>query len=541
MAQSQITPIFCNSIGNTTAAALQCCHPNNQTSSICQVDFDPNGPTFLGGCSSGDCIAECQDIGLLYSSVAQIDPYFGNGKAPIRRYQTCANVPAMAGYLSHNALEPSISSSVLPFVSPHTTDDDLRKVTRAITECLTSTCENARNRSICSSQCSAVNLLINSTTPNVEGLNDCLGSLCNGHYGSLPFADADVIGIGVFTSYIMQCIFVVLFWFGLLAFEIYRRKQKPAEQRVETRKTEETKGVQPQKQRTSNHQGLFEGFLVEFHKSQCYFSATIQIASLSYGIFETDMLVTFMLIPLATNGVLPVMFAFILLFRYGKATMDVTLLTAACWFLSSIVYWILYAHIIPINSDIGPGEREFRAYRQFMYKLSAIDACGGYSALAVCPDKFTVGQRDITKASHNIRVLTPIIWSFSTVCLIAVLAAKTARWVRGRNNRRQGSQEDPDNAAQDNPSSRNLPLTLSITYWLTTLCFVAGICMQLSLLSIGTSLNMMDGKDWGFGQIVAITIWVPPLMAYLYKEMKEVLRVRYHVGLSTLGGPSAVH
>ena len=37
------------------------------------------------------------------------------------------------------------------------------------------------------------------------------------------------------------------------------------------------------------HQHNFEHLLVQFHKAQCYFSATIQIAALSFSIFEIDM------------------------------------------------------------------------------------------------------------------------------------------------------------------------------------------------------------------------------------------------------------
>jgi hypothetical protein len=232
------------------------------------------------------------------------------------------------------------------------------------------------------------------------------------------------------------------------------------------------------------------------------------------------MLVTFMLIPLATNGVLPVVFGFLLLYRYKKATLDVALLTVACWILSSIVYWSLYANMIPINSEIRSEKRQYLAYQQFMYKLSAIDECGGYSALAVCPDNLKWGRKDISKASHNLRVLTPIIWTLSTVCLIVVLGAQVATWRRDREaSHGEFTQAGLDTAPQDHSSFLRSRFATSGTYWLATLCFLAGIGMQLSLLSIGTSLNMMDRKEWGFGQIIAVTIWAPPLLGYLYDEV----------------------
>lgn len=278
------------------------------------------------------------------------------------------------------------------------------------------------------------------------------------------------------------------------------------------------------------HHGLFENFLVQFHKSQCYFSATLQIACLSFGIFETDMLHTFMLTPIATNGVLPIVFAFVLLLRCGKASMDVILLTTACWLLSSIVYWILYASIIPINQDFRSEDREYRAYQQFMYKLSAIDACGGYSALAACPNNFDLGKPDILRASDKLSVLTPLIWSFSTICLLITLAFKLRRWLRKPDYEEVRQSESGEIIRGENSASEahrpaeeahSRPFVHTIAYVLVTMCFLAGIGMQLSLLSIATSLKMMNRNSWSFGQIVAVTIWAPPVLGYVYDELKK--------------------
>jgi hypothetical protein len=61
---------------------------------------------------------------------------------------------------------------------------------------------------------------------------------------------------------------------------------------------------------------------------------------------------------------------------------------------------------------------------------------------------------------------------------------------------------------------------------LVTLYFLAGAGMQMALLSIATSLDMMDRWDWGFGQVVAITIWVHPLIAYVYREGERFVENR---------------
>ena len=198
MATRQPDPLFCDNIGNTnTTNALNCCYPDNQDDPTCRANFnDSSVNIFNTSCHTGDCLSEC-NTATIYSSHVQNDLYDGTGKAPIRRYLTCANVPNMAGYLRQGVLEPSIQSEVEQYISKNATNEQLQSVTYAVTECLTATCRHARLPKTCQTQCSAVNLLTNSTTPNVEGLNLCLNKLCTGQYNSLPFADADVVGIGV--------------------------------------------------------------------------------------------------------------------------------------------------------------------------------------------------------------------------------------------------------------------------------------------------------------------------------------------------------
>ena len=58
----------------------------------------------------------------------------------------------------------------------------------------------SRRRGVCSRDCSAVNMLINSTMPDIRGVNQCLHTLCTSNYDALPYADADVVGIGVSES-----------------------------------------------------------------------------------------------------------------------------------------------------------------------------------------------------------------------------------------------------------------------------------------------------------------------------------------------------
>jgi hypothetical protein len=382
----------------------------------------------------------------------------------------------------------------------------------------------------------------------------------------------------IFAAYVLQCIFVIISWFIFSAFKIHEIWQHSSGAEKTTARIEEPStaveaatpkakeqniNAKSSQDKLRTHQSNFENFLKEFHITQCYFSTTIQVAALTYGIFSTNMLVTFMLIPLATNGVLPVVFTLVLLYkRNERLSYEVILLTTVCWILSSLVYWVLYWHVIPINGDLMTTDADYNIYRQFYYKLSALDACGGYSALAACPDRLRLGRGKIITSSFRIRALTPVIWTFSTVCLLAILVARVfhmslaEQWdkITRRGSASQGSssdvemrnkpRNDADADATNRPSTANgsnaangsrpehtsqpstpkkskwrrLATMHNFAYVLVTLCFLAGAGMQMALLSIATSLDMMDRLDWGFGQVVAITIWVPPLIAYVYRE-----------------------
>jgi hypothetical protein len=500
MANTLDVPIACSNIGS--GGNMSCCYTNDQSNPICESLFPPEGSFLENGCLNGNCVNNC-DPRKLYNSALQHNGT-GNGKMPILKYMACANIPSIASYVNQGVLSPNITESIQKFIFPHTTEDSLQDVTSAVTDCISSTCRASRNSTFCyTDYCSPVKLLRNNTSPNLEAINTCLNTLCDNTVKALPWADADVIGIGVgdfdlacnykitdqnsfqvFSSYVMQCIFIVILWLGFFGFAIYQHKRSEPERPSKLEK----------------HYKSWIDLLLEFHKSQCFFSATLMIASLNYGIYKVDMLVTFLLTPLATNSVLPVVFAYLLLLYYRQSSTGVTLLTISVYALSTLVYWSLYWRVIPLGDSIGA----FDIYQNFRFKLSALPACGGYSGLSVCPNnEYTrKGLFDASDASRRIKFLTPLIWTYSTLILFALLAYQLYRW---------RSKRAPNT---DSPVWHR-------AFWFTTIIFLAAIGMQLNVLSISTELNMINPGGWTFGQIVAVTVWIPPLLEYIYSEMSE--------------------
>ena len=181
-----------------------------------------------------------------------------------------------------------------------------------------------------------------------------------------------------------------------------------------------------------------------------------------------------------------------------------------------------------------------------MFKLTSLDACGGYSALAVCPNNMRLGRDEIVRASHKLRVLTPIIWAFSTLCLLMAIEEKVRKWCASRKYEAQAQSSSieenkhgehepaPVQATPTGLSNASRPPWTSTTiYWLMILCFLAGIGMQLSLFSVSTSLHMTNRKKWSFGQIVALTIWAPPLLGYVYEEINLLVPSSWRNGKHT--------
>jgi hypothetical protein len=78
-------------------------------------------------------------------------------------------------------------------------------------------------------------------------------------------------------------------------------------------------------------------FLNNFHAAQCWFSLALMVAAFTYGIFQSDMLVIFMLMPISLNGVLPIVLAYLHFVYHRESTFANLLLTMVTYTLNSPV------------------------------------------------------------------------------------------------------------------------------------------------------------------------------------------------------------
>lgn len=305
----------------------------------------------------------------------------------------------------------------------------------------------------------------------------------------------------------MQCGIILLIWAAFAAFALLRHSK--------------AKGLSPYQHTFAKQRELLVTGLVEFQKAQCFFSSTLQIASIAYGLYNmTDFLTVFLLVPLSMNGIVPVTFGHMLVLRFGRSSVYLTALACISWALSSIVFWSLYMHFTAVDWSTSSED----VYDSVMFKLAANNECGGSSALTACPQNFLLGEDEVFSSSRQIHVRTPILWTWGTVVLFTLVSLQIFRWLlRRRHNMK--AQHVAKVWQQDRNSINTTFLRAALStqgiFWITSLTFIAAMGMQLSLLYVEASIDMIDSNNWSFGQIIAITVWIPPIVEYVYLQLSK--------------------
>lgn len=225
--------------------------------------------------------------------------------------------------------------------------------------------------------------------------------------------------------------------------------------------------------------------LVEFHKVQCFFSMALQIASLFARVFHTNLLNAYMLLPLSMNGILPVLFAFLLFVQYGRASVYLTVLTGSSWLLATIVFWGSY---LSMRRNLN-GTSEGTLDMQFVLRLSANPACGGYFAQTVCAYEYPIhslGRADLANT------FMPLVWLSGSLFFFMRLFGSTS-------------------ISNGHPA---IPFG-----------FVISLAIQFYLFGTNVKIELMNVHSWGFGQIIGVTVWFAPVIVYVYLLLSKLTLV----------------
>ncbi|KAI4159308.1 MAG: hypothetical protein L6R39_000398 [Caloplaca ligustica] len=494
-------------------------------------------------CPSGSCLDACQDLERLYAVIppglqVQADKYGHPTSIPymITLYGICLGYANISRAL-HGAqgLIPPKEAAVLNPLFPPSTEDDLQGLSNGATRCLSETCEKSINGSRCAWNCSPAQLLLNSTTPRLSGPYQCLKTICQGGVG-LPFGDQDVVGVGVgrllapqsvqkiaddrqvTISYVIQSVLVLFSWLGL-SIASWTSFYQP------TRSGSAKKAKE-----------VFLESLNSFQRAQCYFSIPIAVTTLITDPFHLDTVNGFGFLPVAINGFLPQTFNLLQLHRHKRLSWYISSLTFLSWLLSTINFWAIIKYLRV--ERIGTRDAEFRS-------LSNIETCGSLNALSLCIQAQDISPLDwlfhtkLKSTNFGSSILfgtttigtsiVPTIWVFCTTVLL-VLLGHQCFGSSGLGIFYSRSRAPPSLPAHF-PRQRRLltkfrylftnPWTATIAFHAASAMFLLCTVYQGMLYYNYLALDLVDLDGWSFGQIIAITVWIPVISDYMHLQFKE--------------------
>ena len=305
------------------------------------------------------------------------------------------------------------------------------------------------------------------------------------------------------TSYVIQSFIVILCWLALavgsfLAWRNRRRLRKP--------------------QISKFRESLLKS-IPAFHAAQCYFSIPLAVAAFVSNPFTMDPLNAFGLLPVSINGFLPQIFTLMIMNNHDVQSWYPLLLTSVSYVLNTIIFWAVVTYL---NGIKGHGT----ALKAPAYKsLGGIQSCGGMTGIGIClpfqddsPPAFLI-QRYGMAAWIGIK-LAPWIWAWCTICLLVLTFCQFRSSWSG-----QGQAEHRPHMVLDIPHIASVlewrlqVLRSSPAYLIISAIFLGGLIYQAVLFYSFIGLGLVDLNTWTFGQIVAVAVWVPPVVDYLHLQM----------------------
>ena len=145
-----------------------------------------------GFCESGSCVADCQNVVVLF-----------NGNLFPSPYSTCMQFANISRSLDNIALwNQSDIVRLMSLGLDETSAPNFANIATQVTACLTDACTQNPSASSCQQICDTASLLVNDTTPLFLGIANCMAQVCA---QDVSFADFDLAGIGVCRCTIRIC------------------------------------------------------------------------------------------------------------------------------------------------------------------------------------------------------------------------------------------------------------------------------------------------------------------------------------------------
>ena len=290
--------------------------------------------------------------------------------------------------------------------------------------------------------------------------------------------------------------------------------------------------------------------LVEFHKAQCYFSSVIQITALalfresvaggdtylsSPADHFNDLFDTSILTVLATSGLIPVNLILACIMRYGRHSWYLLILSLITTILATATLIASYYY----TNVYGKPDAEYQNDLGDSFDLS--NAYGG-GVSCILPSTKTVEDMIFplcgsSKLANNLlptRLIDNgwiwVVWANCIIWLFLGLGIKCYNlkvFAKPREKLMQfGTKVSCIQYLIKKGSTYSTWIIVSAIPW--SLCFAG----QFYLFNAFFEHSVIS-YEWSFGQIIAVTVWLPPLVEYVYIEWSRFHKHLFEVCAST--------
>ncbi|KAI9672975.1 MAG: hypothetical protein M1817_003139 [Caeruleum heppii] len=359
--------------------------------------------------------------------------------------------------------------------------------------------------------------------PHQRPTSTCIRTLCR-VATSRATVNFDIAGIGVYISYFIQAACTLVGWTLLNMWDIclywLRRQQKDESDRAEAGRARDRSDM------LREYQDRLIEALFEFHKAQCFFTLAIQIAALI--VIHSNSFEAATLQDISNN------YAFLSVLSWGgHVPITFLLLTLRGVGLDSWYLLSLSTCTVGVTTATFASTGHVRPLSNF--KPSQYPDCAALNPVAFCLHSGPTAGRYVANAFSGGLVLALSISFLSILIIFRVYAdarrLDPSKW-RWAVCFRKGPYFDDDGKLKSfkRPLSTNQP---NRSVYVHVPCFVATLLLafvfgpylqelrdQWSRTSVK---NISDLSGWSFGQIVAITVWVPSLLQYLYLSIRQLL------------------
>jgi hypothetical protein len=346
---------------------------------------------------------------------------------------------------------------------------------------------------------------------NAAELDTCLDSICGIQFNSSP----DIAGIGVMTSIFIQLVLTLTlpFFLSLCHLRIHQlternERRKPHTENAHVSVTDKTVVLRKIAAWERLRQSVLST-LDDFQRAQCCFAIAIDIASLItlYSGRERVTRIDRNAITLATfAGTLPTLVVFCaLLLSKERGLAYIIYLTCFTWLLSLITG---YLPLTSLTRDIGEAAHS--------YISAQPSECGGMSPMHVCKEWGI--ESSVSELSWIVSISSGLTLIFVFLHYLFPLAQTlyNSHLPKGWRDNVLKRLPKPVGRNWDHYVPRRLR-PWDIRQGLRALVYIAMIqgivncglyvCMILKYIGNGEMNN-----EWGFGQVVAVAVWMPTIM-----------------------------